>query len=74
MLFENFYNANGPAADDLQRGMTIAARVANEYDYSHLVDRFVKPRERVKRTGFDAMLNDYDRILLQFGMHILCES
>jgi hypothetical protein len=74
MLFESFYNANGPAADDLQRGMTIAARVTHEYDYSHLVDRLLKPRETVKRTGFDAMLTDYDHILLQFGMHIACES
>jgi hypothetical protein len=73
MLFENFYNANG-SADNLHRSMAVAGSVATGHDYSHLVDRPVKPRqEQVKRTDFDGMLTDYDRILLKFGMHILCE-
>lgn len=74
MLFENFYKENGDAADDLQRGMTIPTRAANENDYSHLVDCPVKQPDELKRTGFDAMLIDYDRILLKFGMHILWEG
>lgn len=74
MLFRRTHNANGSAGDDLQRGMTIAARGTNDYDYSHLVDCPVKREPEVaKRTDFDAMLTDYDRILLQFGMHIVGE-
>ena len=72
MLFENFYRSTGSGADDLRRGITIAANIANEHDYSHLVDGLVKAREEPDRTGLDAMLTDYDRILLRFGMHIAC--
>ena len=74
MLFRRFQNSNGSAGEDLRRGMAIAARIANEYDYSHLVSCSVKQPERPKRAGFEGMLTDYDRILLQFGLHILCES
>lgn len=74
MLFENFYKAIEDPAGGVQRGMTIPTRAANEHDYSHLVDCPVTDGEEVGRTGFEAMLTDYDRILLQFGMHILCES
>jgi hypothetical protein len=67
MLFENFYKRN-------ESRRAVLSCVPKEYDYSHLVDRPVTPQqEQVKRTGFDAILSDYDRVLLQFGMHILCE-
>jgi hypothetical protein len=68
MLFENFYRRN-------ESRRAVVSCVPKEYDYSHLVDRQAIPQfERMKRPGFDAMLTDYDRVLLQFGMHILCES
>jgi len=54
--------------------MVVLSCVPKEYDYSHLVDRPVEPREERRRTGFDALLTDYDRVLLRFGMHIFCET
>ena len=64
MLFENF-----PIWNEIQK--TVITCIPREYDYSHLVDRPVKPREEsAKRPGFEAMLTEYDRILLKFGMHI----
>lgn len=67
MLFENFYRRN-------DRRKIVISCVPSEYDYSHLVDwPEEQPAER-KHTGFDAMLTDYDRILLRFGMHIFCET
>jgi len=67
VLFENFYRRN-------ERRMVVLSCVPKEYDYSHLVDRPVEPREERRRTGFDALLTDYDRVLLRFGMHIFCET
>ena len=67
MLFENFYRRNG-------RRKAVINCVPIEYDYSHLVDRLEEQPEERKRTGFDALLTDYDRILLRFGMHIFCET
>jgi hypothetical protein len=73
MLFERSSNPDGSTGDDLRRRMTIASQEASEPDYSHLVD-CPATEEEVQRTGFDALLSDYDRILLRFGMHILWES
>ena len=49
-------------------GRTAVQRIADWYDYSHLVGN----RGR-REAGFDHLLTDYDQILLQFGMHILWE-
>lgn len=58
MLFENFRRNERKAVSSC----------------SHLVDQPEKQQETLERTDFDAMLSDYDRILLRFGMHIFCES
>jgi len=47
-------------------GRTAVQRIADWYDYSHLVGN---PGRR--EAGFDHLLTGYDQILLQFGMHIL---
>jgi hypothetical protein len=57
-------------------GKTVATPVPDGYDYSHLVGDPVKQHDKGSDTRFDAalfdlLLTDYDRILLQFGMHIL---
>ena len=67
MLFRNSSKAKGFAADELRRGMAIAAGVANGYNLRHLLDR--PPSGQVR--SCDGVLTDYDRILLEFGMHIL---
>ncbi|HTY83308.1 MAG TPA: hypothetical protein VMB19_03770 [Silvibacterium sp.] len=73
MLFDGSSIPDGSTGDGLRRRMTIAAQEASEHDYSHLLDCPVE-QEEVQRTGFDALLSDYDRVLLRFGMHILWES
>lgn len=50
----------------------LAACVPDEYDYSHLVGDPAKQHDtEVGAALFDGILTDYDRILLQFGMHVL---
>ena len=51
---------------------TVAARVEEGYDYSHLIGNPGKrPDNSFDATQFDQLLTDYDRTLLRFGMHIL---
>jgi hypothetical protein len=47
-------------------GRTAVQRIADWYDYSHLVGN-----RGMREAGFDHLLTDYDQLLLQFGMHIL---
>jgi len=48
-----------------------AVHLPNGCDSCHLVGSPVKQfDERFDATQFDALLTDYDRILLRFGMHI----
>ena len=51
---------------------SVAARVPDGYDYSHLVGDPAKQHDKeVDPAQFDGLLTDYDRILLRFGMRIL---
>ena len=53
---------------------TVAVRLEDGYDYSHLLNSPVKQHDkRFDAAQFDGLLTDYDRILVGFGMHILCQ-
>jgi hypothetical protein len=88
MQFEDSYSQNADAgccpecssptpvhcAHCPRNGETDAARLPDGYDYSHLVRDPVKQHDtEIDAALFDGLLTDYDRILLQFGMHILWE-
>jgi hypothetical protein len=46
-------------------GRSAVARLADWSDYNCIAGNAVK-----REDGFDHLLTDYDRVLLQFGMHI----
>jgi hypothetical protein len=53
-------------------GKAIAVHLPNGCDYSHLVGDPAKWHDkRAHAVPWTELLTDYDRILLQFGMHIL---
>jgi len=68
MQFESSYSEYGCTwATELDG----AVHHPNGCDSSHLVGSPLKQfDERFDATQFDALLTDYDRILLRFGMHI----
>lgn len=68
MRFKNFYSENEYAED---AEFVVEVHLPNGCGYSHLGGSLVKqPDERFDAAKFDALLSDYDRILLRFGMRI----
>jgi hypothetical protein len=69
MQFENFFYSENEYAEAVE--LDGAVHLPNGCDSSHLVGNALKQHhERFDAAQFDALLTDYDRVLLRFGMRI----
>jgi len=68
MQFESSYNKSECAK---LTELDSVVHFPNGHDSCHLIDSPVKQiDEQFDAAQFDALVTDYDRILLKFGMHI----
>jgi hypothetical protein len=76
MLFDDFFienncSATPHSAHGTRDGKTIAVQFPNGHDSNHLVGSPAEGRDKnLGVARFEELLNDYDRTLLRFGMHI----